>query len=129
MYQVFYPFHGLCASLCTNGTTNGNGHENKIKTSKGRIVVAFTELLKMQVKFLEKYFNTYFKELLFKRSWTPNLPMQIIFESFLVSSDVLADILVTSLRNMGVRMLGKQKLVRFERIIWKNNNKEVRLTR
>ena len=56
MYQVFYPFHGLCASLCTNGTTNGNGNEIKFKTSKRGIVVAFTELLKIQVKFLEKYF-------------------------------------------------------------------------
>ena len=46
MYQLFYPFRGLCAILCTNGTTNGYGHEIKLKTSKRRIVVAFTELLK-----------------------------------------------------------------------------------
>lgn len=59
MYQVFYSFHGLCASLCTNGTTSGNGLEIKFNTSKRRIVVlAFTELLKIQVKFLEKYFHT-----------------------------------------------------------------------
>ena len=51
--------------------------------------------------------------------------MRIIFESFFVSSDVLADISVTNLRNMGLRMLRKQTLLRFERIIWKNN-KEVR---
>ena len=51
-----------------------------------------------------------------------------IFESFFVSSKVLADISVTPLRNMGVRMLRKQKIFRLERIIWNNNNKEVRLT-
>ena len=41
-----------------------------------------------------------------------------------MSSEVLADISVTPLRNMSVRMLRKQKLFRFERMIWKNNNKE-----
>ena len=50
MYQVFYPFHGLCASLFTNGTTNGNGHEIKFKTSTLMIVVAFTELLNILLK-------------------------------------------------------------------------------
>ena len=55
-----------------------------------------------------------------------SLPTQIIFESFF-SSDVLADISVTLLRNMGVCcLLRKQKLERFQRIIRKNN-KELRL--
>lgn len=57
-----------------------------------------------------------------------SLPTQIIFGSFF-SSDVLADISVTLLRNMGVCcLLRKRILVRFQRIIRKTNNKELRLT-
>ena len=57
-----------------------------------------------------------------------SLPMQILFESFFVSRDVLVDFSVTLLRNMGVCLLRKQKLERFERIIRKKNNKKLRLT-
>ena len=61
-----------------------------------------------------------------------SLPIQIIFKSFFVSSDVfrdvLADISVTLLRNIDVCFLRKQKLERFKRIIRKNNNKELRIT-
>ena len=39
-----------------------------------------------------------------------SLPMQIIFESSFVSSDVLVDIFVTLLRNMDVCLLRKQNL-------------------
>ena len=57
-----------------------------------------------------------------------SLPIQIIFKFFFLSSDVLADISVTLLRNMDVCFLRKQKLERFKRIIRKNNNKELRIT-